>query len=132
MGSTNLRGDTDAMVLMIGELVTNAVAHGGLEDDERIHLDVKDLGSRLRVEVRHAGRRAAEALQGWERGQRPRASAEPWESGHGLRIVAALADRAGIDHRGAWTVAWFEVDSEAATMAHAASVATPAAGARPR
>jgi anti-sigma regulatory factor (Ser/Thr protein kinase) len=89
------RGD-DA-VLLVSELVTNAVKYGG---DGPIELVVERDAGRARFAVRdHGGtgrplpEMRAPGLSG---------------GGHGLRLVDEIADRWGVEHGS--TIVWFEFD----------------------
>jgi anti-sigma regulatory factor (Ser/Thr protein kinase) len=78
--------------LLIREVVTNAVRHGG-DGEEPIQVLVHANPETMRVEVRDQG-------PGFD----PEAT-ERW----GLQLVAALAHRWGADREGG-TVVWFEID----------------------
>jgi anti-sigma regulatory factor (Ser/Thr protein kinase) len=86
--------------LLVSELVANAYRHAQPRG-ESLHLAVLATDDVLRVEVRDAGR-----------GFDPAAVADvPLTTGRGkgLRIVAALTDRWGVE-TGDGTTVWFEVD----------------------
>ncbi len=92
--------------LLVTELVTNAVRHGGLDADDVIDLRVVRRGSAIRVEVAEGGpgfdpatalAQDPEAVGGW-----------------GLLLVSRLASRWGVT-RGRPNLAWFEIDLPAAT-----------------
>ncbi len=85
----------DAAVLLTGELVTNAVVHGG----GWFLLQVDASPGRLRVEVTDAI-----ALQ-----PRLLALSGDREHGRGMAIVDALATRWGAEHIGSRKVVWFEI-----------------------
>jgi anti-sigma regulatory factor (Ser/Thr protein kinase) len=90
----------DDLRLMVSELVTNCLRHGGLALGDRIQVLVEPGDRRIRIEVVSAGA-----------GFRPPDS-EPGlyaSSGWGLFLVSRLADRWGVDGRGRTRV-WFEVD----------------------
>jgi anti-sigma regulatory factor (Ser/Thr protein kinase) len=87
--------------LLVTELVTNAVRHGGLGEGDAIELRVIQRGRVIRVEVAEGGPGFdpatalipdPEAIGGW-----------------GLLLVSRLASRWGVT-RGAPNVAWFEMD----------------------
>jgi anti-sigma regulatory factor (Ser/Thr protein kinase) len=86
-------GRTDDVVLMVSELVTNAVRHGPAG---RVYLRIID-GDTLRVEVQQLSDSEA-TLNGY---QRP-------GSGFGLKIVEALSDAWGTGDP-EWRGVWFEV-----------------------
>lgn len=87
--------------LLVSELVTNSVQHGGLEPDDSIGLSVEvDEGSEvIRVTVSHpgAGFDLSEAV--------PRSSAL---GGRGLHLVEQIAKRWGLTRDGT-TAVWFEL-----------------------
>jgi anti-sigma regulatory factor (Ser/Thr protein kinase) len=82
--------------LVVSELVTNAVVHGGLDLGEPISMTVQIAASRIRVEIVDRGRGFTEAPG------RP-ANRQGW----GLSIVDQLAERWGTE-RGAGTKVWAE------------------------
>jgi len=85
-------------VLLVSELVTNAMRHGG----EPIRLVADITASGLRVEVYDGNTDAFPAI----RDIRPDAP-----GGHGLRLVDALADRWGTNEvAGDGKCVWFEID----------------------
>jgi len=81
------------VVLLASELVTNAVVHAGLAPDQPIELAAACDGGQTRVEVRDGGH-----------GFRP----DTTTGGYGLHMVAAAAERWGIEYDGA-TCVWFEL-----------------------
>ena len=84
--------------LCVSELVTNAVLHADIADDEELRLDVSiEAGGRLRVAVTDSGR-----------GFSPPAPMAEDESGWGLFIVDRLSDRWGVEHEHG-TMVWFEM-----------------------
>jgi anti-sigma regulatory factor (Ser/Thr protein kinase) len=86
--------------LLISEVVSNAVRHGG-DGDAPIQVTVRADRETMRVEVRDAG-------PGFELSQIPLRS--PTATARwGLQLVAALAHRWGADMDGGTTV-WFEID----------------------
>jgi len=86
--------------LLLTELVTNAVRHAGLRDDERIDVLLDTRGHVVSARVRDRGERLA-ALP-------PRPDPDG-SSGRGLLLVTAIADRWGIEVAAGTTV-WFELD----------------------
>jgi anti-sigma regulatory factor (Ser/Thr protein kinase) len=86
--------------LLVSELVTNAVRHAGLGDDQVISLTVSSLADGLRIEVRDPGR-------GFDLTEPEPDPGRP--SGWGLYLVSELSDRWGID-RSRDTRVWFELD----------------------
>jgi anti-sigma regulatory factor (Ser/Thr protein kinase) len=96
-------GDTDSatterLTLIASELVANCVLHAGLGPDQTIALRVHRTPRRWRVEVEDPGR-------GFHPHQCP--ACGPCER-HGLRIVAGLAARWGLES-GEPTLVWVEV-----------------------
>ena len=86
----------DDAVLLVSELVTNAVKYGG---DGRIELVIEQPRGIMRVAVRDKG----------GPGPLPEMR-EPGLAGggHGLRLVDRIADRWGVEHGS--TIVWFEFD----------------------
>ena len=85
-------------VLLVSELVTNAVKYG--PDHESIRLIVTTDDGATRFTVHDLGLGPLPEM---------RDEADPEPGGHGLRLVDALADRWGVE-RGSTRV-WFELDS---------------------
>jgi anti-sigma regulatory factor (Ser/Thr protein kinase) len=90
--------------LLVSELVTNAVRHADMGDQDAIRLTVDVTGAAVRVEVSDPG-------SGFEPEPPPTDPAR--SSGWGLFLVETLADRWGVE-RGSGTRVWFELDREAA------------------
>lgn len=90
--------------LLVSELVTNAIRHAGLGEEETISLVVEASERGMRVEVSDAG-------SGFELTEPAPDPARP--SGWGLFLVRELSDRWGVE-RDARTRVWFELDGEAA------------------
>jgi anti-sigma regulatory factor (Ser/Thr protein kinase) len=88
----------EELELLVSELVTNSLRHGGLRPGSWIELCV-EAGDVLRVRVTDPGRGFAHKPVGGEEGT----------SGWGLLLVDRLADRWGAssDHE---TRVWFEID----------------------
>jgi anti-sigma regulatory factor (Ser/Thr protein kinase) len=86
----------DHAELLVSELVTNSVRHGGLSPDEVVRITADWSGTRLRVTVR-AGRGA---LPPAVAGSVPPAPGA--ESGWGLYLVNRLASRWGTAAGGSW------------------------------
>jgi anti-sigma regulatory factor (Ser/Thr protein kinase) len=86
--------------LLVSELVTNSVLHGGAGEHDSIELVVLLAGAGVRVEVCNSGAGFEPASPGND-GEA--------DGGRGLRLVDAFADRWGvIGDRG--TRVWFELD----------------------
>jgi anti-sigma regulatory factor (Ser/Thr protein kinase) len=88
-------GRVDDAMLLVSELVTNAVKYG---PEEQIRLIVSDNGERTRFTVHDLGLGPLPEMRAEDDG-------EP--GGHGLRLVDALADSWGVE-RGSTRV-WFEL-----------------------
>jgi anti-sigma regulatory factor (Ser/Thr protein kinase) len=84
-------------VLLVSELVTNAVKYG--PEDEQIRLIVQSDGTRSRFTVHDLGLGPLPEM---------RERDDPAPGGHGLRLVDSLADRWGVE-RGSTRV-WFELE----------------------
>ena len=84
-------------VLLVSELVTNAVKYG--PEEAPISLIVGQGGGRTRFTVHDLGLGPLPEM---------RAEGDPAPGGHGLRLVDALADRWGVE-RGSTRV-WFELE----------------------
>jgi serine/threonine-protein kinase RsbW len=94
--------ERDTAVLLVSELVTNAVLHGGPHaPTATIGLAVDVLRDRIRVEVDDAG--SNRPVLGDGRPDRP--------GGRGLMLVQAMASRWGCDPAGVGKTVWFEVDA---------------------
>lgn len=87
-------------LLLLTELVNNAVMHGSSSPADRVSVDLFDLGERVRVEVRDGG-----AGFTWRR-----PPDDPNRvTGYGLVLVEAVADRWGIDTASGRNCVWFEL-----------------------
>jgi anti-sigma regulatory factor (Ser/Thr protein kinase) len=89
----------DDLLLVVSELVTNAVRHG--PDRGPIHLEVQR-DHVVRIEVQDQG-------EGFERPARPRPRQEFPIGGFGLTVVGRLATGWGVTRRGATTLVWAEL-----------------------
>jgi anti-sigma regulatory factor (Ser/Thr protein kinase) len=88
------------VALLVSELVTNSVRHGGLSPADRVRLRIDFSGRLIRAEVFDPG-------PGF-----PSGGHEPSllsQSGWGLYLVGQLASRWGIESDGG-TLVWFEID----------------------
>ncbi len=83
--------------LLVSELVTNAIRHAGMGEDERIVLAARLTDDWVRLEVGDGG-------EGFDPEVRHDAS------GYGLRMLDMLASRWGVDRDESGTRVWFEVD----------------------
>jgi anti-sigma regulatory factor (Ser/Thr protein kinase) len=92
-----LEGDAcDVCLLLLDELVANAVIHGG--SDVRVSADVRDP---IRIEVTNRGTQGTVAPIPYERGR-------PAEH-FGLHLVHGLSSSWGVSRETGDTVVWFEV-----------------------
>lgn len=92
--------------LLVTELVTNSVRHGGSTEDDEVEVRIEVDEHRLRVEVQDRGPGAG-ALE-------PPAPGLPSgtdEGGFGLLFVNSLADRWGSERGADGTTVWFELDT---------------------
>jgi anti-sigma regulatory factor (Ser/Thr protein kinase) len=91
------------LVLLLSELVTNAIQHGGAGADETIQVRLASTPKKVRVEVFDPG-----SLDGV-----PRDRLETDIGGYGLLLVDRLADGWGRHEFGSGgSLAWFELDVE--------------------
>jgi serine/threonine-protein kinase RsbW len=91
------------VLLLVTELVANAVRHGGVGPDQSLLVELRRWPRRLRVEVVDPGGHFARV--------RPRSSADD-SGGWGLVLVERIAERWGIGHGESGTCVWFEVEFE--------------------
>lgn len=94
----------EAALLVISELVTNAIRHGTRRDEDRIAFVVRRRGSATRIEVTDP--RARGGTVG-DHG----VEADLKRSGWGLPIVAELTDRWGVERGLGRTCVWCEIDN---------------------
>ena len=93
----------DDLRLLVSELVTNSVLHGGAGPDDRVQVHVERPDNRTRVEVCDNG-------HGWTKMMRSTSlDSEQPPGGWGLMLVGALADRWGV-RAGKRTCVWFELN----------------------
>ncbi|MEU1506936.1 ATP-binding protein [Kitasatospora sp. NPDC005748] len=88
----------DDVLLLVSELLANAVLHAGGARELVLHT----APARLRIEV-------TDASPDLPRPREPRAPGLP--GGHGLNIVAKLADRWGADSHADGKSVWLEIDT---------------------
>lgn len=93
----------DTALLIISELVTNAVRHGARREQDRVALVVRRRGQGTRIEVtdpRALGGAVAEST----------VDRDDKRSGWGLSIIAELTDRWGVEREPGRTCVWCEID----------------------
>jgi anti-sigma regulatory factor (Ser/Thr protein kinase) len=95
---------TPSLALMVSEVVTNALLHGGSDHD--VELVLTEEGDVVRVEVRDEGEGPVPA---------PQALDHAGDGGYGLYLVEQLADRWGWSRSDCTTV-WFEMEVDGAKV----------------
>lgn len=92
--------------LLVTELVTNSVRHGGstVEDEVEVRIEVDERRLRVEVEDRGPGAGALEPPV-------PSSPSGTDEGGFGLLFVNSLADRWGSERGPHGTTVWFELDT---------------------
>jgi anti-sigma regulatory factor (Ser/Thr protein kinase) len=91
------------LALLLSELVTNAIQHGGAGPHETIQVRLSSTAKTVRVEVHDPG----------ARGPVPTDRLEAETGGYGLLLVDHLADGWGRENTNAGgSLAWFELDVE--------------------
>jgi anti-sigma regulatory factor (Ser/Thr protein kinase) len=91
----------DDAVLLTSELVTNAVRHAGLDEQDEIEVKVSVDTRVLRVTVRDPG-------PGFDPEAVVRRRSD--DGGWGLDLLRRLSSRWGVDRGSAGTDVWFEID----------------------
>ena len=99
--------DTPELSLLVSEVVTNSVRHGGCDESAEVEMRVAADGDRIAVAICDTG-------PGFE--QRPPAPNSEEGGGYGLFLVEQLAERWGVERNGQ-TCVWFELSREAAALA---------------
>jgi anti-sigma regulatory factor (Ser/Thr protein kinase) len=97
-------GLRDDILLLVTELMTNAVLHAGVGPDQSLRVELRRSPLRVRVEVTHPG--------GGFHYDRMDPSPDT-VGGWGLVMVDRIADRWGIDNGADSTCVWFELRSDA-------------------
>ena len=90
-------GMREHVLILVSELVTNSVLHGGVREGGHIELSLSWSPERLRIEVLDRGPGFGASLASSDR-----------EGGWGLQLVERLADRWGVTRTDA-TIVWFEM-----------------------
>jgi anti-sigma regulatory factor (Ser/Thr protein kinase) len=91
------------VLLLLTELVANAVRHGDVAADHTVRVVVRQWTRRVRVEVVDPGTRFTQVRPG-SRGDE--------SGGWGLFLVDRIADSWGVGRAVAGTCAWFEIEFE--------------------
>jgi anti-sigma regulatory factor (Ser/Thr protein kinase) len=94
----------DDVALLVTELVTNAVCHGGAAPDRPLRVELARQNGRIRVEVVGEG-------NPFEAPSRPVEGSS--SGGWGLFLVDRIAERWGVCPASAGTCVWFEVSAAA-------------------
>jgi anti-sigma regulatory factor (Ser/Thr protein kinase) len=102
------QGMRDHVLVMVSELVTNSVLHGGASERDLIELSLSWRPDSLRVEVLDNGPGFGASLADPDR-----------QGGWGLQLVEKMADRWGVIRTDA-TIVWFEMLLPAASRFNAA------------
>jgi two-component sensor histidine kinase len=92
------------VLLLVTELVTNAVRHGGVGPDQAVRVRLARRTRSVRVEVAHPG-------NGFEHDPAP--PPPDAAGGWGLLLVDRIADSWGITKGSSGTCVWFELRSHA-------------------
>ena len=93
----------EALRLLVSELVTNAVRHGGRRGRQEIGVSVQSTNAMIRIEVSDQG-------AGFELPKSPPVPSA--DGGYGLLIVDRLCSRWGIEQNGK-SLVWCELDCRA-------------------
>ena len=94
-------GVREDVLLLVTELVTNAVRHAPVDADQSLRVAVQMGARRVRVEVSDPGARIKPA--------RPRHRPDG-SGGWGLVLVDRIADHWGVRRTRAGTLVWFEIE----------------------
>jgi anti-sigma regulatory factor (Ser/Thr protein kinase) len=117
LGASLSKEESQNMALLVSELVSNSILHGGLLSSELVGLRIYLSISLLRTEVRNAGsgfELGAGSLIGG--GLLDNLPIVTQTSGWGLQLVAGLTDRWGVGSEEPeqmskqMTLVWFEID----------------------
>jgi anti-sigma regulatory factor (Ser/Thr protein kinase) len=91
------------VLLLLTELVTNAVRHGSVAPGQSVRVEVRQWPGRVRVEVVDPGTRFTQLRPGPRRDE---------SGGWGLFLVDRIADDWGVARAAAGTCVWFEIEFE--------------------
>jgi anti-sigma regulatory factor (Ser/Thr protein kinase) len=91
------------VLLLLTELVTNAVRHSGLRPDQSVHVELHQWSRRVRVQVLDPGTDFTRVRPG---------AREDQSGGWGLFLVDRIASSWGVGRSGARTCVWFEIEFE--------------------
>jgi serine/threonine-protein kinase RsbW len=92
------------VLLLVTELVTNAVRHAEIGPEQSLRVELRFLPSGVRVKVFDSGK-------GFTRTPAPSRGDE--SGGWGLFLVDQIADRWGVRPTASGTCVWFEIRSDA-------------------
>jgi hypothetical protein len=112
------QGLVDNAVLLVSELVTNAVVYAGTDIDVVCRLE-RHPDAAVAVVVEVADRHPS-------RGVRGAAEARHGEPGYGLQLVSALSQAWGVTYRRSEKRVWFRLESSSAEPGFLGADATPA------
>lgn len=93
----------DDVLLLLSELVTNAVRHAGAGPERPLRVELRREPQRVRVAVADAGPSFV---------RRPTPSEQDRSAGWGLYLVDQIADRWGIERSSSGSRVWFEIGYE--------------------
>ena len=105
--SDTLLGDVE---LLVSELATNSVRHGGSDESGELAIETELLSEGVRVEVWDHG-------QGFEE-RRPRCPSAAGAGGYGLLLLERMSDRWGVRRDDGFCV-WFELSRSAPALSTA-------------
>jgi anti-sigma regulatory factor (Ser/Thr protein kinase) len=91
----------ETLALVFSELMTNAIRHAGVPDNDSLEILLEIEGGLVRGSVADRGPGFVPA--------RARRSIPSADGGYGLRIVDRLARRWGVEQRGEMSIVWFEL-----------------------
>jgi anti-sigma regulatory factor (Ser/Thr protein kinase) len=91
------------VLLLLTELVTNAVRHSGLGPDQPLQVELRQWPRRVRVEVVDPGRHFVRV--------QPSVRADQ-SGGWGLLLVDRIANSWGVERSMSGTCVWFEIEFE--------------------